>query len=216
MTRLVPFGIVLLTVLASGAAAGLYTGRWGHSRTVQSAVTRLDRVPLALGADWDVYEGRKLSEAEIALAEIDGYLARKYVHRRTGTIVTVLLLCGRPGPISVHTPEICYVGAGYAQTGSTKGYTAPTDSPCHFQVRDFRKTNVATPTMLRVFLSWGNSGEWSVPANPRIAFARKSYLYKLYVVHELTKDNESVEEDPAAELVKELIPQLQDKLFGDK
>ena len=134
MTRLIPFGVVLVTVLASGAAAGLCTGRWGSSRTVQSAVARLDHVPLSLGTDWDVQEGTKLSEREIAVAEIDGYLARRYFHRRTGTFVSVMLLCGRPGPLSVHTPEVCYAGSGYDEIGSARrlygGRHTPASSRC--------------------------------------------------------------------------------------
>jgi hypothetical protein len=172
-------------------------------------------VPLSLGSDWDVEEDRKLSEREGALAEIDGYLSRRYVHRRTGRIVSVLLLCGKPGPMSVHTPEMCYAGAGYDEIGSAKAYTAPTDSSCRFQVHDFRKNNVATPTLLRIFLSWGQRGEWSVPVNPRLAFAGKPYLYKLYVVREMAKADESLEEDPASELIRNLIPQLNEKLFAD-
>jgi hypothetical protein len=215
MTRLVPFSVVLIAVLASGAAAGFCAGRWGNSRTVQSAVARLDRVPLALGTHWDVQEDSPLSEREVAVAEVDGYLSRRYIHRRTGTIVSALLLCGRPGPISVHTPEVCYAGVGFEEIGSAKAYTPPTNSHCQFQVRDFQKSNVANPILLRVFLSWGHKGEWSVPANPRLAFAGNPYLYKLYVVREMTKANEPVEQDLATELIKDLIPQLQEKLFGD-
>jgi hypothetical protein len=215
MTRLFAFGIVLVTVLASGAAAGLCAGRWGSSQTVHSAVARLDRVPLSLDAAWDVQEGSPMSEREIAVAEVDGYLSRRYVHRRTGAIVSVRLLCGRPGPICVHTPEICYAGAGFTEIRHGQSYTAPTESSCRFQVRDFRKDNVATPTVLRVFLSWGQKGEWSIPANPRFAFAGKPYLYKLYVVREMAKADEPIEQDPATDLIKSLIPQLQEKLFGD-
>ena len=47
---------------------------------------------------------------EAAAAELEGWLARRYLHRRTGVVVHVLLLCGRPGPLSVHTPEVCYYG----------------------------------------------------------------------------------------------------------
>ena len=82
-------------------------------------------------------------------------------------------------------------------------------------MRDFRKSNVATPTLLRVFLSWGHKGVWSVPANPRFTFGGKSYLYKLYVVREMAKADEPLEQDPATELIKDLIPQLQEKLFSD-
>jgi hypothetical protein len=207
------YSVLLVTILVSGAAAGLRSGRWGSSQSVQAAVARLDRVPLSLGADWDVQETR-LSDREVAVAEIEGYLARRYIHRRRGTVVSLNLLTGRPGPISVHTPAVCFTGAGYVAIGSAKVYTPPTGSRCRFLVRDFQKSNVAAPTLLRVFQTWGQEGAWSVPDNPRIAFAGKPYLYKLYVVRQMTQKNEPIEEDPSVELIEGLMPQLQSALFS--
>jgi hypothetical protein len=214
MTRLVPLGVVLLTVLGSGTAAGLWCGRWGSTRTVAGAAARLSTIPFQLGADWDVEE-RQVSEREAAAAELEGWVARRYLHRRTGAIIHVLLLCGRPGPISVHTPEVCYSAAGYDPVGHAKEYKAPPGSPWRFQVRDFQKSTVASPLLLRVFFSWGTKGEWSVPTNPRLAFAANSFLYKLYVIRQTAKTTEPIEQDPSVELIKELLPQLQEKLFGD-
>jgi len=213
MSRVIALGVVFLTIIVSGAAAGLWTSRWGESKALQKAAARLDRLPPSLGDSWDVQEGT-LSEQEIAVAEIDGYVSRRYVHRRTGTIVSVLLLCGRSGPMSVHTPEICFAGAGFTQVGAQGAYEGPPGSRSEFQVLDFSKANVATPTLLRVFLSWGYNGEWAVPARPRFAFAGKPYLYKLYVTREMAKPNEPIKDDPATELLKDLLPQLQETLFA--
>jgi hypothetical protein len=212
MSRLIAFGVVLAAVLVSGAVAGFPSGRWGGSRALQTAAARLDQLPLSLGANWDV-QAQNLREREIAIAELEGYTSRRYLHRRTGTIISVLLVCGRPGPISVHTPEVCYTGAGYFPSGAARAYSAPASAPGQFQVRDFQKGNVATPSLLRIFLSWGCKGEWSVPSHPRFAFAGKPYLYKLYVVREMARANEPLDKDPAAEFIKELMPQLQETLF---
>jgi hypothetical protein len=214
VSRLIAFGVVLITVLVSGTAAGLRSGRWGSARAVEAAAALLDRVPLSLGPDWDVQE-TTLSERQVALAEIERYLARRYVHRRTGTIVSMLLVCGRPGPICVYSPETCYLAAGYVPIASAKRYAAPTGPNCWFQVRDFQKSNVATPTLQRVFSSWGHKCEWTVPIEPRFAFAGQPYLYKLYVVRQMAQKNEPIEEDPAIELINALMPQLQGELFSD-
>jgi hypothetical protein len=205
-------GVVLLTVLVSGAAAGLWNGRWGESPTVQRAAARLDRLPLSLGSNWDVEE-TTLSAREVAVAAIEGYASRRYLNRRTGMILSVLLLCGQSGPMSVHTPDVCFAGAGYAPIGTQRLYEGPSGSHSEFRVCDFKKENVATPTLLRVFLSWGSKEEWTVPARPRLAFAGKPYLYKLYVSREMARPNEPINEDPATELIKELLPQLQETLW---
>src|SRR5262249_10183186 len=155
----------------------------------------------------------ELGEREVAIGELEGYLSRRYVHRRTGVAVSALLVCGRPGPISVHTPEVCYAGAGYAQVGAPRAYEGPAGSPSRVRVPDFEKRNVATPTLLRICLAWGSGGEWSAPANPRWAFAGRPWLYKFYVVREMTRAGEPLEGDPAGELIKGLVPQLQEALF---
>jgi hypothetical protein len=212
MTRLIALGVVFSTVLLSGAAAGLWNGRWGESQTLQKAVARLEALPLPLGDNWDVSEAT-LSDREIAVAEIEGYASRQYIHRRTGASVSVLLLCGRSGPMSVHTPEICYAGAGFAGAGAPRTYDGSSGPRSQFQVRDFRKVNVANPALLRVFLSWGYEGGWAVPARPRFAFAGKPYLYKLYVTRQMARPDEPLKDDPAGALLEELLPQLQKALF---
>ena len=42
-----------------------------------------------------------------------GYLLRTYTHRISGETFQVLLVCGKPGPTSLHPPDVCYQGAGY-------------------------------------------------------------------------------------------------------
>jgi hypothetical protein len=213
LSRLVAPAAVVLTLLISGGAAGFLNGRWGSSHVLREAVARLDRVAVAPSADWDVQE-QELSEREMVVAEVDGYIARRYVHRRTGVIVSILLVCGRPGPISVHTPEVCYMGAGYTPASAPQVYEVPAAEPCRFLVRDFQKRNAASPTRLRIFYAWGLEGRWLSPSTPRLTFAGKPSLYKLYVVRQMTSANEPVDQGPTAALLTELIPQFQKALFS--
>jgi hypothetical protein len=167
-----------------------------------------------LNADWDV-EGGELNARVVEIAELEGYLNRRYVHRPTGAIISVLLVCGRAGPISVHTPDVCYGGAGYAEVGAPRPFKGPGELPAQFEVRDFLQSNAATPTRLRIFYAWGARGKWSVPSRPRIAFSSEPVLYKLYAVRQMNKADEPVEKDLTIELLRELMPQLQKALFAD-
>jgi hypothetical protein len=208
--RLLAAGAVLVAVLGSGALAGVWTGRWGASQALRAAAARLDAVPLTLGDTWDGHAG-ELTEREIAVAELEAYLSRRYVHRRTGAAVSVLLVCGRPSAVAAHTPDVCYAGAGYAQVGAARAQDGPGGS--RFQVLDFRKRDVAAPTSLRIFLAWSDAGAWSAPANPRLTFAGKPFLYKLYVVREMARPDEPLDEDPIKGLLRDLIPQLEESLL---
>src|SRR4029077_13786763 len=72
---------------------------------------RLPRLPVAID-DW---EGTDVDNDVTAkhTADIQGILQRRYVQRGSGEEIMIALVCGRPGPISVHTPDVCYQGAGF-------------------------------------------------------------------------------------------------------
>jgi hypothetical protein len=93
-------------------------------------------------------------------------------------------------------------------------YEGPAGQPCRFLVRDFQKGNAASPTRLRVFHAWGLEGRWSSPSTPRLTFAGKPFLYKLYVVRQMTRADEPVDQDPATAFLTELIPQFHKALFS--
>jgi hypothetical protein len=120
MSRLLAACVVFSTVLVSAAVAGLWTGRWGSSRALQDAVARLDEVPLTLGEAWDG-QPEELSDQEVAVAEIDGYVRWRYVNRRTGAVVSMLLVCGRSGPVAAHTPDVCYAGVRSGRRPGLRG-----------------------------------------------------------------------------------------------
>src|SRR5947209_2410247 len=139
MSRLLPVLTVVVIVTLSGVVHGVWTNRWGTAKAVQEAAEKLEKnVPMTIG-EWDG-QAKEMTEREIAIGEIDGYVSRSYVNRRTGSMVSLLIVCGRPGPISVHTPDVCYGGAGYEQVGPTPRYAAP-GMPAEFKVLQLRKQN---------------------------------------------------------------------------
>jgi hypothetical protein len=47
-----------------------------------------------------------------------------------------------------------------------------------------------------------------------MAFAGQSFLYKIYVVRQVSTTEESQETDPALEFLQALLPELQKSLFS--
>src|SRR5207237_5987472 len=99
-----------LPLLAAGAALalcglvhGLWADRWGTSEALTRATDRLGRVPAEVG-DW-VGEDEDISRRELALSGATSCLVRRYTRRGSGETLTVILLCGKAGPVSVHTPD---------------------------------------------------------------------------------------------------------------
>ena len=83
----------------------------------------------------------------MARAGIKGCVYRRYRNPRTGESVSVLLVCGRGGPISVHTPDVCYAGAGYRPTARSEPKEVDLgDGPKrHVQGRPVRASPAACP-----------------------------------------------------------------------
>lgn len=213
MAKTLPVWIALLLVVGTGVSESLWTNRWSASKELQAAVARLEDFPSTVG-DWEGHSDQ-LDARQLELGEIEGYASYRYVNRRNGNAVSVLAVCGRPGPISVHTPDICYRGAGYEPIG------APVKLPLEgagtagteFWMSNFSKPSPGASSHLRVFWAWSAAGAWQAPDNPRLRFARYSALYKLYVIRQVAAPDEPVKGDPSVEFMQLLLPRLQQTLF---
>jgi hypothetical protein len=173
----------------------------------------LEQVPVTLG-DWD---GEALEFAGEPPRDVAGHLYRRYLNRRTGDVVTVALFGGRPGPISIHSPDACWTGAGYQMVQPTRHEMAgPEGARAEFRTAQFVRRRAAEQTRLRIFWAWSDAGSWGVPENPRMTYAGSPVLYKLYLIRELSTDKEGpLAEDPCNDLVRSLVPELRRVLFTE-
>jgi hypothetical protein len=198
----------LAVVLLAGVVYGAWTQRWGKSAALEAAAARMDRLPGDVGR-WKAAPAEIDPEA-LRMTGAEGSWVRRYTHERSGAAVTVMLLCGRPGPMSVHRPEHCYRAAGYEPAAPPAPFTfrpAPDAPPAAFWTGRFWAPEPGGPA-LRIFWSWYADGAWQAPTEPRWAFARQPALYKLYIIHETAGRADRPEDDPAAELLRQLLPEL--------
>jgi hypothetical protein len=210
VVRVLPIVTVFAGVLTAGLVPGLWAGRWAASASVEEAAARLAAVPAAVG-DW-AGRDQDVNPREREVAQAAGFLSRRYVNARTGGAVSLAVLCGRPGPISVHTPEVCYLGAGFEQVGTPSRVDVPGSPGDRLWARRFQKAG-ANPVHLRILYGWSAAGTWEAADNPRLTFARSPALYKLYVVRELSRPDEPLDGDPALDFVRALMPELRGALF---
>src|SRR5262245_47984638 len=111
MTRLTASLVAALLLLVCGLAHGLWTERWSPSEALHHAAARVERVPMEIGP-WKATAVETDSAAFFQAGALK-YWARSYVDENRKTPVLVILMCGRAGRMAVHTPEVCYRGAGY-------------------------------------------------------------------------------------------------------
>lgn len=206
MRRLVLLSVGVVAVLLSGVVHGLRTERWGPTIATSAAVERLPALPLTLG-EW---RGQPIdmNPARFREAGCAGYLTRRYIRDRDGREVALLLLCGQPGSIAVHTPDLCYPMQGYELLGAPRS-AAVGAAEGQFRVADFGPPRADTQPGLRIFWSWNAGAAWKVPTNPRLTFALAPILYKLYVIRPLTSAAEPTADDPAVDFLRVLLPEVE-------
>jgi hypothetical protein len=215
MVRLLPAATGLAIVAACGLVQGLWTDRWSLSHEPGVSASRLAEVPKTIG-DWETLREPPLPGDEVAIGEIAGYLNRGYVNRRTGKGLWVLCVCGRPGPIGQHSPMVCFGGQGFELAKPRHRISfanSEFSAPAEFWVGDFRNNSAAEPRSERLYWSWSSTGAWEAADSPRLVFSHFQALYKLYIIHKMSRPDETAEEDPAPDFIKLFIPQLQKVLF---
>jgi len=214
--RLIEIACVV-ALLVSGVMHGLWTHRWQPaSHVLAEAAARLDQVPQVIGA-WRG-TNRVLDLAEVTKAGAAAALSRSYESDDGLARVEVLLVCGYPGPVSVHPPEACFRGTGYTLTGGPARYAAScrsSEQVPEFWMAGFAKGSTLVPVHRSVYWSWSATGAWQAPDNPRLAFASSPILYKLYVTCESVPADETQENNVCREFLTELLPELQKALFDD-
>jgi hypothetical protein len=191
-------------VIAAGVLHGAWTGRWDSGQVAHAA---LDGIPMQLG-EW---QGQPLELDAREAAHYSAVLYRRYVHQRTGQAVAVVLVAGRPGPVSIHSPDYCYPASGY-DPAAWLPYQQTFDTnqpPAEFKTALLTKQSAAGPSQVRVFWSWCAAGSWSVPDNPRRTFAGQACLYKLHVVREVAGPGETLDTEPCADLLRHLLVAFQ-------
>jgi len=200
-------------LLTTGFIHGLWTDRWAFSDEPEASAAKLSRVPSTIG-DW-TSEPLEIGSRELEKSAIVDYVGRLFVNSRTKNRVQVFLVCGRPGPISVHTPDVCFEGAGYHMTARPEKFALASLPANKFWQTEFVKNGPKAQEHVRVFWAWNFEGRWQAPENPRLVFARSKALFKLYVIHELMRPGLAAEKDPSVDFMNLLLPELQKCLFPE-
>jgi len=198
--------------LLGGAIQGRMSRRWGRPREFEVLANRLRELPTEIGL-WHTRASPPLSPAAEAVLECAGYVSRQYGNRKTGEIVTVAVLLGPAGPISVHTPDVCYSSQEYSVLESPKRtqFGVSEGSPDELWSTSLQSTNL-TAGSLRVYYGWSTGGPWSAPKDARFAFAGQPYLYKVQVAGPLPLLVDGNASDPCMAFLKEFLPAVRPHL----
>ena len=191
-------------VLIAGATVvhGRWTHRWDEASGLGQATAAMKSLPESFGS-WTLLEDLSKSEEELAVAEASGCLFRRYRNRNTKEVVTVLMLCGRPGPISVHPPTACYRAHGYRMSRGPMLTSIDSDG---FRLAEFQNPASVAEDRGAILWGWSHDGDWSAPSNPRVEFAGQPFLNKLYVTWSRSHDERPLDESVPSGFLAEFLP----------
>jgi hypothetical protein len=201
--------VVVAVGLTTTAAAlhGRLSNRWSPAPSNAAALEFLTRLPRTLG-EWQLSEDQPLTAAAVEILQCAGYVNRIYTHRRTGDWVTVTLLAGPSGPMTVHTPEICMTTRDFVSLGEPDRVEFTTgNSTARFYRSAFRSTTPGQPSV-EVFYGWSEQGRWDAPDAPRFAYGGAPILLKLQVASTFSPDVASGNDGLAGRFLQELLAEL--------
>jgi Protein of unknown function (DUF3485) len=205
LNRWLALTLAIAVTLLGGVLYGNYSQRWGAPADLVAAGAHLAEMPRQIGR-WSVSEESPIEKSALQMLECAGYANRRYIHQDSGQTISVTILVGPPGPIAVHTPEICFSSRAYDIQGDRKvvGVMGTADAENTFWRTDF-KTKNAFADALRVYYAWSRGGPWKASAKPRFECAAAPLLYKIQLATPLARGTDESSTDPGREFLKDLL-----------
>lgn len=218
---IIPAALAIVILLGAMVKHRAMTGTGeGDERLIAFTTAVQNSIPKTIG-EW-TSEDRPLTEAEFKATNCTAYVSREYTNTRTGRIVSVYLVTGTQRHIVIHTPDKCYRGAGFTMVGGMKRHLSqipPNDNSAEFTTSIFTRPDVDGPAQLRIFWTYSYDGKWEAPSNPKVHFAWKSALCKVYfIANEPTESiqdfsDETIEDTAQMEFAKLFLPAVTQELF---
>ncbi len=206
--------LVAGATLVTGYVHGRISDRWGHEPEITLGGKSLAKVPDAFG-EWKLVQVEELRKETVRMLQCIGYLDRVYEHSTTGHRISVVVLLGPVGPISVHTPEICYSSRDYKISDERQLWELESADGQKHEFWDLRmKSNDIFGSPLRVVYGWTSDDVWHASANPRFEFGGSQYLYKLQLSGPVPDDDSKF--DAVRDFLSEFVPALNGSMISSQ
>ncbi len=204
---------LLLGTAASGWQHGKSASRWGRTAALASAATRLQgALPARLGP-WRLVKQHQPEEGVADVLQCAAYFHGVYSNDETGDTVVIALVAGLAGPISVHTPEICYSALDYEMAGQRQRVAiSDKNGQTHSLWQVHVNSRHASRPNLRVLYGWSDGHVWTAAAGPRFAFAGLPVLYKVQLAGPYSDTLVNPPADACQEFLSRFLAHVQPRL----
>ncbi len=217
--KFVPLAVIVAVLVVGTLLEGKFSDRWGKAQSARldAYTVNLNKVPRNfghwIGVDDEVTEQK---QKEFEASNCSGCISRTY-RNRDGQVVNVYLVTGSARHVTIHTPDWCYVGAGYDIIGGEpQQYTdaeSGMDPPPEYLAAFFQKETPIDTNRICIFWAFSDDGIWRGPRMPKPTYAGKSALYKIYMITDLDSVGQEVSKNPSIDFAREFLPILNNVLF---
>ncbi len=155
----------------SGLVHGMWTNRWytGPKVLGKDLLAGIDE----LVGDWQAGEIIPNESGDVPPKTM---LSKRRFHSLRGRSPVVVSICsGYSGEVAVHTPDVCYLGAGYKiKTAVVRQVIQTRDGKeAAFWMADFEKSTATGSETVRVRWSWSKDGTWQAPDYPHFSLPER-------------------------------------------
>jgi hypothetical protein len=216
MSRVI-FTIACVTFVAGTLASGWwharFSNRWGRNSQFEVAAAKLGReLPKKFGP-WRHIKPQEFEKDVKEALGAAAILSGLYINEQTGDHIVVALLAGPSGPLSVHTPEICYAATDYEVVGDSQAKEV-TDrrGARHTYWQLHANSRSATLPNLRVIYAWNRGNEWEATRGPRFALAGVPLVYKLQLAGPPREKQATSSYDPCEDFLSHFLAEIQPRV----
>ena len=216
----IPLAIVAIVLAAGTYVEGKYSDRWGDAASVKlDRFTELvSQVPMQIG-DWQGIDDQGIGDDEFKKTNCTAYISRMY-RNPEGQQVNVYLVSGTGRHVTIHTPDWCYVGAGFDKVEDPQQYRiqlgeTPSDADPEFLTTIFRKEDMMSKQEIRIFWTFSDDGNWAGPKDPKAVFGGRRAMYKFYLITDVNESGWDIESNPTINFVKEFVPTVNKILYQE-
>ena len=180
---------------------------------------RFEQVPLNIG-DW-TGEDLPVEELIRKTAGAVNYVSRRYTNTVTNDKVVLWLIVGHSRDIVRHTPNVCRIAQGFRQISSQLRHSISLadGQPATFYTAKYEKEDALSRCKERVFWTFNHpeDHEWVAPTDgARAHYGLAKALYKLYFTSVVQHDEDTVEDNVAADFAELMLPVIDEVLFPEE
>jgi EpsI family protein len=206
---------VVAAILASSGAARLWQERRVEQVLEAGRVSPfpLASLPMSIGS-WEGKEA-SLDPQVVRITGSTDLIARRYVDRRTGVGVDVIVLYGPTSDMMFHVPEVCYPSAGYEAMPGVFERSVALDEGSKtvpFRSLAYTKGEGGLADAQDVYYSFRYGGRWTTQPASHKAARRMPGMFKVQASRRISGRERRDVDNPAEPLLAALVGEIEARL----